>query len=114
MTPEEKFIFDLDGYLVIKDVLSTAELAELNALADEAWPGEYDETGLRRTSRVSRWGPASQNLIDHPKALPYMIEFLGPKVRIDHDYSIFMQKGGKAGKVHGGQAMQGGIRGYHW
>ena len=114
MTPEEKFIFDLDGYLVVKDVLSTAELAELNALADKAWPGEYDETGLRRTSHVSRWGPASQNLIDHPKALPYMIELLGPKVRIDHDYSIFMQKGGKAGRLHGGQAMQGGIPGDHW
>jgi len=27
MTPEEKFIFDLDGYLLIKNVLSPAEVA---------------------------------------------------------------------------------------
>ena len=114
MTPEEKFIFDLDGYLVVKNVLTPAEVDELNALADEAWPGEYEENGLRRTSRVSLWGPASQNLIDHPKALPYMVELLGPKVRVDHDYSIFMRKGGKAGRLHGGQTMQGGVPGDHW
>ena len=36
MTPEEKFIFDLDGYLVVKNVLTPAEVDELNALADEA------------------------------------------------------------------------------
>ena len=114
MTPEEKYIFDLDGYLVVKNVLTPAEVDELNALADEAWPGEYEENGLRRTSRVSLWGPASQNLIDHPKGLPYMVELLGPKVRVDHDYSIFMRKGGKAGRLHGGQTMQGGVPGDHW
>ena len=114
MTPEEKFIFDLDGYLVVKNVLSHAEVDALNALADEAWPGEYDENNMRRTDRVSRWGPASQALLDHPNALPYMVELLGPKVRIDHDYCIFMQKGGKAGRLHGGQTMQGGVPGDHW
>ena len=33
MTPEEKFILDLQGYLVIKNVLTDAELAELNEVA---------------------------------------------------------------------------------
>ena len=36
MTPEEKFSFDLDGYLVVKNVLTRAEVDALNALADEA------------------------------------------------------------------------------
>jgi hypothetical protein len=39
MTPEERFIFDLQGYLVIKEVLNEVEIDELNALADTAWPG---------------------------------------------------------------------------
>ena len=77
-------------------------------------PGEYDENNMRRTDRVSRWGPASQALLDHPNALPYTVELLGPKVRFDHDYCIFMQKGGKAGRLHGGQTMQGGVPGDHW
>ena len=35
LTLEEQFLFDLQGYLVIKNVLSPAEVAELNAIADE-------------------------------------------------------------------------------
>ena len=60
MTPEEKFTFDLEGYLVVKGVLSQAEVDEVNALADRAWPGAYDESGIRRVSDVSRWGAATQ------------------------------------------------------
>ena len=114
MTPEEKFMFDLEGYLVVKNALSRDEVDILNALADEAWPGDYDENGMRRTSRVSMWGPATLELVDHPKVLPYMVELLGPKVRIDHDYCIFMQQGGKRGRLHGGPTMQGGVPGDHW
>ena len=32
MTGEEKFTVDLEGYLVIKNVLSDAEVAEMNAI----------------------------------------------------------------------------------
>ena len=38
MTPEEKFLVDLQGYLVIKNVLTPAEVAALNAIADEKSP----------------------------------------------------------------------------
>ena len=38
MTPEEKFILDLQGYIVIKDVLTDAELAELNEVAVSKFP----------------------------------------------------------------------------
>lgn len=115
MTPEEKFMFDLDGYLVVKGVLNQAEIDELNALADSAWPGEYDEKGIRRTSHISKWGAATQHLMDHANAVPYLTELLGPYVRIDHDYSIFMQKGGSAGRLHGGPVMHGNMQaGDHW
>ena len=106
MTPEEKFTFDLEGYLVLKEVLTTAEIDEINALADSVWPGEYDETDLRRVSKASQWGQATQALIDHPGILPYLVELLGPKVRIDHDYSMFMRKGGRSGGLHGGHTPQ--------
>ena len=36
LTPEEKFQFDLEGYLVVPGVLSRSEVYELNALADAA------------------------------------------------------------------------------
>jgi len=114
MTPEEKFRFDLQGFLVVKNVLSADEVDALTKLADEVWPEAKEDGGKRRTSRVSQWGLEAQVLFDHPNALPYMIELLGPKFRVDHDYCIFMKKGASGGRLHGGPTMQGGVPGDHW
>jgi len=110
MTPEEKFMFDLEGYIVIKNVLTPAEVAELNTLADQIFTAKKDQAD-RRTSQVSRWGAPAQALIDHPNMVPYLLELLGPKFRIDHDYCIFMTKGGRAGGLHGGE---GDREADHW
>ena len=56
---------------------------------------------------------ATQALIDHAGILAYLVELIGPKVRIDHDYSMFMRKGGRAGYLHGGPTPQIEI-GDHW
>ena len=114
MTPEEKFTFDLEGYLVLKNVLSGEEVDELNALADEVFGTEYEEGSRRHGSQVSRWGPAAQQLIDHPGIVPYLIELLGPKFRIDHDYCIFMRQGEARGGLHGGPAGGLAYEGDHW
>ncbi|MGY8823731.1 MAG: phytanoyl-CoA dioxygenase family protein [Candidatus Latescibacterota bacterium] len=117
MSPEEKFMFDLEGYLVVRGALAADEVERLNGLADEVWPGEYDDKGMRSTSPVSRWGTDFLNLIDHPRLVPYQLELLGPKFRLDHDYSIFMRQSGinkVDGQLHGGP--QGGLHpeGDHW
>jgi len=110
MTPEEKFMFDLEGYIVIKNVLTPAEVAELNVLADHTFSANKEKAD-RRTSQVSRWGAPAQALIDHPNIVPYLLELLGPKFRVDHDYCIFMTKGGRAGGLHGGE---GDREADHW
>lgn len=109
VTAEEKLIFDLEGYLVIRNVLTPAEVAELNRIADAKFPRVPGTTG-QRTSRVTRWGPAFQALIDHPRILPYLIEFIDPKFRLDHDYCIFMRAGDAGGQLHGGEGREGD----HW
>ena len=113
LTAEEKFQFDLEGYLVIPGALSPQEVVELNELADQAWPGEHDETGLRRTSNVAQWGPRFRDLMDHPNIVPYLIELMGPKFRIDHDYSMFMQRGTSRSNLHGGPSPDC-YEGDHW
>lgn len=108
MTPEEKFLFDLQGYLVIKNVLTADEVAELNALADENFPrveGKPDRRG-----RVSTWGPPAQALIDHPKIMPYLLTLIDSKFRLDHDYCIFMDPGAPGSQLHGGEGHEGD----HW
>ncbi len=117
MSPEEKFMFDLEGYLVVRGVLAAEEVERFNALADAAWPGEYGEKAMRSTSPVSTWGADFLNLIDHPHLIPYQLDLLGPKFRLDHDYSIFMRQSENSkegGQLHGGP--QGGIypEGDHW
>lgn len=106
MTGEEKFQVDLEGYLVIKDVLTKDEVAEMNSFIDK---GEMKD-------RPSLWGKSFKNLIDHPKILPYLIELLGPYVRLDHDYAIIMNKGEKRGGLHGGEdgGHARGNVGDHW
>ncbi len=115
MTNEERFMADLDGYLLIKNVLTPDEVANLNALADEAFPMQPGEDGLRRTSRVTEWGDAFRDLMDHPKLLPYFVDLIGPRFRLDHDYNIFMTKGATGGHLHGGENGPGrGYEGDHW
>lgn len=109
MTPEEKFLFDLHGYLVVKNALTTEEVAELNAIADEKIP-PATAPGQSRRSRISVWGKPYQALIDHPKILPYLIEIIDSKFRLDHDYCIFMREGDEGGHLHGGEGHEGD----HW
>ncbi len=112
MTPEDRFQFDLQGFLVVKDVLDSDELAALNAVADDP-PNGWGDGDSYRQSNVSRWGMPFQRLIDHPKLIPYLLGLMGPKVRVDHDYCIFMRKGAPNGGLHGGPSPQVGA-GDHW
>ena len=106
MTDEEKFTVDLQGYLVIKDVLTDDEVDEMNAIIDK---GNLD-------GPPSLWGAPFKRLIDHPKIFPYLIELLGPYVRLDHDYALFMNEGDRRGGLHGGEdgGRPGGPEADHW
>lgn len=109
MTPEEKFLVDLHGYLVIKNVLTPDEVAELNALADEKFPYSEEKKG-RQSSRMLHWGLPYRRLIDHPKIVPYLLELIDAKFRLDHEYCIFMREGDAGGSLHGGEGHEGD----HW
>ncbi len=108
MTNEERFVFDLDGYIVIKDVLTDGEVEEMNAITDEKLETEKAD---EEVWGPSAWGGIFQDLIDHTAIVPYLTEWLGPKVRLDHDYAIFMSQGEKRGRLHGGDHGRGGD---HW
>jgi hypothetical protein len=116
MTNEEKLMVDLEGYLVIKDVLTPDEVAEMNEIANRVFPRKPGDPANMRTSRVSFWGEPFKRLIDHSKIVPYLIELIGPKFRLDHDYCIFMTEGAKGGSLHGGEdgGRPGGNEGDHW
>lgn len=104
MTLEERFLFDLEGYLVVKQVLSAAEVAALNAIADKRAPVLSEGRRSDRVFRASAWGLPYQALIDHPRIVPYLVALVGPRFRLDHDFCIFMAKGGTGQELHGGES----------
>ena len=114
LSDEEKFRFDLEGYLVIPGALSPFECTQLSKLSDNAWPRQPQDGNFRRTSQVSQWGEEFRNLMDHPKVLPYLIELIGPRVRLDHDYAIYMQKGAASHAIHGGPMRYESDHWYHY
>ena len=102
MTDEEKFLFDLRGYIVVPGVLTAAQCQALIDAADAAWPRRPADGAFRRAEAISRWGDAFRDLMDHPRVLPYLVELIGRRLRIDHDYCIFMREGANGQSIHGG------------
>jgi len=102
---EERYLFDLQGYLTVPDALSPDAVDELNAAVDE-----LVEREMGREETTHRWGdvlPRSRvfrDLIDNPRVLPLLEELLGPKLRLDHEYIDVIRSGlGPIGaRLHGG------------
>ena len=113
MTDEERFLFDLQGYLVVKGVLSSAELQDLNTIADAMFEKYSSAVEDWKEHQCSLWGQPLVDLIDHQRIIPYLLELLGPYFRLDHDYCIFMGKGDARGGLHGG-SHPNHTAGDHW
>lgn len=101
MTEEELFAFDLEGYLVVPQVLSPDEVRVLSDIAAEKCPAE-GRPAFHREFGVLSWGAAQRALIDHPRILPYLVDTVGPKFRLDHDFALFSTRGGRDQDLHGG------------
>lgn len=114
MNETERYLFDLNGYLIVKQLLSPEEVAALNAAAERHGVPElldrtnYIHTGFPKmdgntdpaagpvdvyNDLLLSWGPELRDLVDHPKLLPYLRALLGESFRLDHSYGIFMRAG---------------------
>ncbi|HIG40584.1 MAG TPA: hypothetical protein EYQ14_08610 [Gammaproteobacteria bacterium] len=105
MSDEEKFKFDIQGFIVIPDVLSHDECDHYSRLADETWPRQPSDPAFRRKDFISEWGQPFIDLMDHPVVLEYVVELVGRKVRIDHEYCLFMDKSDSKMQLHGGPRL---------
>ena len=101
MTDEEKFRFDLNGYLLREAILTPDEIAEI------------DQKSSACSTIRSRWnrtgaapGGASQLLIDHPKVIEVLHEIIGPQVRLEGAFSMVRVQGERHGDLHGGGPQQ--------
>lgn len=103
MTDEERFRFDLTGFLVRPAILTPDEIA---AIIDQIDRMRRDPESLPPEHRAVPGGPAGL-LIDHPKVLEVLHEIIGPDVRLENCFHVWRQKGQRHGELHGGGPQQG-------
>ena len=121
MTDDEKFFFDLKGFLLLKNVLTPAEVAHCNEAIDRHGALFFEtERVLEGESRVlggmakqkwmegmlaweRPWCEPFRELMVQPHLKPYLAELLGSGYRLDHGpLLIAMDKGNGGHLLHGG------------
>jgi hypothetical protein len=120
MSADEKYLFDLVGFLVVREALSKEQLEVANAAIDsmklEHSPEYFgDSTALKGKNASTRMGN-SQNLLEmdkpfctpfremlaHPNTIPHLNTILGEGWRLDHGPGLIaMDKGCSGGLLHG-------------
>jgi ectoine hydroxylase-related dioxygenase (phytanoyl-CoA dioxygenase family) len=121
MTDREQFLFDLQGFLVVRDFLSTEEVAALNAAVD-ANVDKKGEDGnsvaggnlngdFKRGmfSGMLTWENPHclpfRHLLAHPKIIPYLNTMMGRGWKMDHSPFILTSTVGAEGlRLHGSTA----------
>ncbi len=129
MTPEERYLFDLHGYLVLRGVLSPDMRRRLNEPIDYLETLDDNQTtalGAERKYRTSdnvyaktgnspegslgdydcevlRYGGPFEELIDLPQTLHYIEEMIGESSRLDAA-SFMSRNSGGAFRFHHGYA----------
>lgn len=117
-----RYLYDLQGYLVVEDVLSEEQIATLNQILDETLPDFPSDRGAR-TQESSRgvydnyrfgmaggsyqsnpgflaYGQPFVDLLDHPLTMQIMRFQLGEAFRLDRIFGMRMRKGMPSGRLH--------------
>ena len=115
---EERFLFDLQGFLILRNVLTPDECAAyldvLKRLEDQTYEDKWMESvGPHRPTRetekthqlwlngLPRLDSIFDRLIDHPRILPYLSEFVG-EPQLINTWSISKFYGAQPGGWHRG------------
>jgi ectoine hydroxylase-related dioxygenase (phytanoyl-CoA dioxygenase family) len=124
MTEDERYLFDLNGYIIIRNVLSPSEVAEANSMIDNHQTAmiERKEASLRNAVKgtafygsgpgrkdlgaVLEWGDDSKvfkSILAHPRLVPLFHGIMGKGYRLDHlPFVIAQDKGAEGFQLHGG------------
>ncbi len=99
-----KYLFDLNGYVVIENVLSTGEVAALNSLLDrQPLPPPEERLKFGRApdgAGFLEWGAPFCQLLTHPRVMPILRLRLGDCFLLDRIYGIHMNPGMPSRPLH--------------
>ena len=107
MEDNEKYLFDLQGYIAVENALSQKQLARLNSVLDEHIVAECEpDMRTHRFGKLLDWGPAYRALIDNPAVAIYLEEIIDAQFRLDHVYLDVIRSATSpiGASLHGGGA----------
>ena len=105
LTDLERYSFDLNGFMVRRNVLSSGEVRRLHIEIDALHlPPPSDGIMSQRFSGLIEAGGLLRDLVDDDAVLDVARELCGPAVRLDHAYGIAMAPGTAGLGLHGGGA----------
>ena len=100
----QQYLFDLQGYLLVENVLSPEEVDVCNALLDQQdLPAQEKRQrfgGAPDGSGFLQWGQPFCDLLDHPQIMSILRFRLGDCFRLDRLYGIHMRDGMSRGQLH--------------
>ncbi len=121
MDEYEKYTFDLNGYLVVENILTPEEIAACNGAINQnadrirerseeqslsggsgalkGKQGRGDLGGMLTWPQP--WCRPFRDLLAHPRIVPYLLELLRDGFRLDHLYGIIMRGGTEGHTLHG-------------
>jgi hypothetical protein len=106
LTEIERYLFDVNGYMIVPDALSPEQVAAINRLMEEKIEShENPKAESISFPNVLSWRGPMVELIDNPRVVPYLEELCGPNFRLDHNYAFTIRPGYKDGGayiLHGG------------
>ena len=120
MTEYEKYLFDLNGYLVIDEILSPEQLTAFNVAIDhhrptddrlpprsldggsEALRGQHGRDTFNGLNWDEPWCRPFRDLIALPTALRYMVDTIGDDLRFESFTGIANSAGSEGQLLHGG------------
>ena len=96
----DEYLFDLNGYIIIKNALNKKEVRDLNKILDKLkniknkeWAGyvhghNYGGKEGLNLQQIYEAGKPFENLIDHPSWINHMMHFVGGKGTFDQHLSL--------------------------
>ena len=118
VTDLDRYYFDLNGFVVIPDVLDRETVARLNEVVERhlaVLERPHPEKRLGGFGSMLPVAAEFRALIDHEPLIPYLTEWLGPNYRLDHDYAMVIRPGSSekgATHIHGGHTPYNASRIY--
>lgn len=125
MSEAERYLFDLNGYIIIRNVLTPEEVEECHSAIDAHVDDAVarSDASLRNAVKgspmygsgpprldlggIMEWGDVQsrvfKSILAHPRLLPLFHGLLGKGYRLDHIPFVLMNnKGGEGFQLHGG------------